>query len=66
MMVDCDMVAGQADQADLYYRYNSGIEAYSESFASKEFGSEPEFVGVSKKNQDSFSNLGYMHLRMGH
>ena len=50
MMADCDMVGGQANQANLYYRHNSGIGVYFESFAPKEFGFEPESIGVFKKN----------------
>ena len=53
MMADYDIVAGQTDQTDLYYRHNSGIRAYSESFAQEEFGSKPESIEVSKKNQGS-------------
>ena len=66
MVADYDMMAMQADQADLYCRHNFDMEAYSENFAQEEFGSEPESVGVSKKNQGGSSNLGYMYLRMGH
>ena len=66
MMIDCNGMAGQADQTDLYYKHNFGIGAYSESSAQKKFESEPESVGVSKKNQGGSSNLGYMYLRMGH
>ena len=65
MMADCNRMAGQADQANLYYRHNSGIRAYSENYTQKEFRPEPESIGVSKKNQGGFSNLGYMCLRMG-
>ena len=50
MTADCNRMAGQADQADLYYRHNSGIGAYYENFAQKKFGSEPESVRVFKKN----------------
>ena len=66
MMADCDMVTGQADQIDLYYRHNFGIGTYFENFAWEKFGFEPEFFGVSKKNWDDFSNLNYMYLRMDH
>ena len=65
-MTDCNRMAGQADQADHYYRHNFGNEAYSESSAQKKFGSGLESIGVSKKNQDDSSNLGYMYLRMDH
>ena len=63
MMADCNKMAGQDDY---YYRHSFGIGAYSENFAQKKFGSKLEFVGVSKKNQGGFTNLGYIHLRMGH
>ena len=66
MMADCDMVARLIDQADLYYRHNSGIGAYFESFAQKKFGSGPESIGISKKNQGGFSNLDYIYLRIDH
>ena len=66
MTADCNRMVEQADQADHYYRHNFGIGAYSESSAQKKFGSQPESVGVSKKNQDDSSNLGYMYLRMDH
>ena len=66
MMVDCNMVAGQADQVDLYYRHNSGTGAYFGSLTQEEFGSEPESVGVSKKNWGSSSNLDYICLKMDH
>ena len=66
MVADYDMVAGQADQTDLYCRHNFGMEAYSESFIEEKFGSEPESIGVSKKNQDGSQNLDYMYLRMSH
>ena len=66
MVADFDMVARQIDWADLYCRHNSGMEAYSESFTKEEFGSEPESVGVSKKNQDGSSSLNYMYQRMDH
>ena len=62
-MIDYDMIVGQAD---LYYRHNSSIGAYFESFTKKEFESEPESVEVSKKNLDGSSNLDYMYLRMAH
>ena len=63
MMADCNRMV---EQADLYYKHSFGIGAYSESFAWKKFWSEPESVGISKKNWDGSSDLGYMHLRMGH
>ena len=66
MMVDCDMMAGQADQTDLYCRHNFGMEAYSESFAQEEFGSEPEYVGISNKNQGSSFGMNYMCQRIDH
>ena len=66
MMADYDMLDGQADQADLYYRHNSSIENYFESFIPEEFESEPKSVGVSKKNQGGSCNLDYMYLRMDH
>ena len=50
MKVDYNRMVEQADQADLYYRYSFGIGVYSESFAQKKFGSEPESIGISKKN----------------
>ena len=66
MMTDCNKIARQADQADHYYKCSFGIGAYFKNFAQKKFRSGPESVGVSKKNQDNFFNLGYMHLRMSH
>ena len=63
MEADCNRMA---EQADLYYKHNFDIGIYSENSAQKKFESEPEFIGVSKKNQDGSSDLGYMHLRMGH
>ena len=66
MVANFDMVAGQIDWADLYCRHNSGMEAYSESFAKEEFRSEPESIGISKKNQDGSSGLNYMYLKMDH
>ena len=65
-MADCNMVAGQADQIDFYYKHNSGIEPYFESIVQVDYGSEPEFIGISKKNQSCSSNLGYMCLRIDH
>ena len=50
MMTNYDMMVRQTDQADIYYRHNFSIGAYFESFASKKFRSEPESVGVFKKN----------------
>ena len=66
MKADYNRMAGQADQADLYYKYSCDIGAYFESYAQEKFGSGPEFVGVFKKNQGGSSNLDYIHLRMGH
>ena len=63
MKANCNRMA---EQADLYYKHDFGIGAYSESSVQKKFRSEPESVGVFKKNQDGSSNLGYMYLRMGH
>ena len=53
-MATYNAVAGKTDQADYYYRHSFDI------------GSEPEFVGVTKKNEDGFSNLDYMNLKKDH
>ena len=69
MMADYDKMVAQADQSDqvdLYYRYSFDIGVFFENFAYVEFGSEPESVESSKRNQDGSSNLGYMYLRMDH
>ena len=63
MKADCNRMA---EQADLYYKHNFDIGIYSESSTQKKFGSEPESVGVSKKNQDGSSSLNYMCQRMNH
>ena len=70
MMADYDKMVAQADwvdqgdQVDLYYRHSFGIGVCFKNFAYEEFGSEPQSVESSKRNQDSSSNLGYMYLRM--
>ena len=60
MKADYNMMAGQADQADRYNRRNLDIGAYFESFVHVKIGSEPESVGVSKKNYGGYPNPGYM------
>ena len=64
MKTDCNRMAGQADQADLYYRHNYDIGVYFESYVQMAFGSELESVEVSKKNQGGSSNLDYICLKM--
>ena len=64
MMVDWDTKVLQVDQ--VVYKHSFGSGGYFENFAY--FGSfvqgESGFVEVSKKNQDGFSNLDYMYLKM--
>ena len=66
MKADCNKMAGQADQTDLYYRHSFDTGVYFESFVSTIFGFELESVEVSKKNQGGSSNLDYICLKMGH
>ena len=64
MMVDWDTKVVQVDQVVYRHSFGSGgcfeIFSYFGSFVQGESG----FVKVSKKNQDDFSNLGYMYLKM--
>ena len=64
MMVDWDTKVVQVDQVVYRHSFGSGgcfkNFAYFGIFVQGEFG----FVEVSKKNQDDFSNLGYMYLKM--
>ena len=66
MRTDYNTMAGKADQTDLCYMHSSGIGIYFDNFALMEFGSELESVVVFKKNQDDFSSLDYMCLKMDH
>ena len=66
MMADYNVMAVKTDQVDPYYRHNFDIGSYFDNFKQVKFGSKPEFVGVSKKNQDGSSNLGYMNLKKDH
>ena len=56
MKANSNMVSGQADWPELYYRHSLEIGAYFESFVQEEFGSEPEPTEVSKKNKDGLSS----------
>ena len=66
MRADSYMVAGQADQADLYYRHSFEIRINFKNFVQEESGSEPESTEIFKKNQGGLSNLGYKYLKMDH
>ena len=63
MMADYNVMVEWIDQADHYYRHSFDIGAYFDSFGQVKFGSEPESIGMSKKNQSSYSNAGYMNLK---